>query len=330
MMWGLDFLGLPRYSDLAIREFPNGWALGCFGNTFGDSFPVVRELVLAGRTPHVRVHLLWSDTHSFSLQDVQKAIEESSRYNRLARNNKNVVIELSPFCEHNLPNPDQWLDMVAEKAPHCRIVNTPYKGAVSRKYKNEVHGPSSRPRGPYNYSYDGSSCVDSDVEAKKKQHARAEVHFFWVPQFNLRKNTNDKTPRPERKAVPTSGLIDSVIYLHNPAGSGIGVPRNFLWKSHADQHEAPIPEPRAHKPVLICPVQAERFELLADNGQVIRTAPYYGKFSDGRHRYYFGDYGYQLAEKAVRIQGHPVVHLRANGRLFGKVNPAFRAGDFRE
>ena len=330
MIWGLDFLALPRYADVAVREFPAGWALGAFANTFGDAFPVVREIVRSGRCPHVRMQLLWSDSHSFSMADLPLAISEAKRYNKLAGNNPKTKFELSVFCEHNIPNPDPWLDQVAAAAPNCRIVNTPYKGALSRKYKNEVHGSHPRPKGPYNYSYDGTSAVDADVMADKRQYRNSEVFFFWIPQFNQRKNATDPTPRPQRKVIPTSGQIDSVIYLHNNAGGGISLPTGFLWKSHADQHLEPFPEPRASKPVLICPVKADRFELVADNGQVVDVLPYYGPFADGRFRYYLGDFGYQVSEKALRIQGHSVLQLRSGRKIHGKVNPAFRAGNFRE
>lgn len=339
MMFGLDFLGLPKYADVAIREFPAGWALGAFANTFGDAFPVVREIVRSGRCPHVRMQLLWSDSHSFSLADMPLAISEAKRYNKLAGNNPKTKFELSVFCEHNIPNPDPWLDQVAAAAPNCRIVNTPYKGALSRKYKNEVHGSSPRPKGPYNYSYDGTSCVDADVMADKRQYRNSEVFFFWIPQFNCKKSmaTHDDEGKPlprippkERTVQPSSGQIDSVIYLHNHAGAGITLPKLFLWKSHADQQSETVPEPRASKPVLICPVKADRFELVADNGQVVDVLPYYGPYKDGRHRYYLGDFGYQVSEKALRIQGHPVLQLRSGRKIHGKVNPAFRAGNFRE
>lgn len=328
-MWGLDFLALAKYPDVALREFPKGFALGCFANTFGDALPAVEKIVASGRCPLVRVQLLWSDTHFFSLADIPKAQEEARRYERLAVKYPKTRFYLSPFCEHNIPNPDSFLDLVAPNAPSCSIINSPFKGANSAKYKNEHHGIGPRPKGPYTYSYDGTSAVDDDVMARKRQHRRSEVFFFWVPQFNLRKKTKDPTPRADRKAVPTSDLIDSLIYLKGNAGVGIKLPPNYLWKSHADQHTAPVPEFRASKPVLICPLKAERFELVASNGQVVGILPYSGPFADGRHRYYLGSFGYHVAEKAIRIQGSPVVQLRVNGKIVGNINPAFRAGNFR-
>lgn len=329
MIFGLDHLGLAKYADLAAREHPQGWALGCFANTFGDSLPAVERIIASGRCPFVRVQLVWSDTHTFAAREVAQAYKEAARWEKLARKYPAVKFELSPFCEHNLRNPDSYLDKIKEIAPSCTPVNTPWKGAYSKKYKNEVHGSNARALStPYNFSYDGSGCVDADVQAHKAKHKGADVFFFWTYQFNGRRNANDPTPRPQRKFWPTSGLIDSVIYLHRDKGDQ-KLESKYLWKSHSDQHENP-PEPRALKPVLIAPVKAPRAELVASNGQVVAVLPYYGPFSDGRHRYYLGEWGYQVAEKARRIQGGSgVVTLRIAGESYGTLNPAFRANEFR-
>jgi hypothetical protein len=209
-------------------------------------------------------------------------------------------------------------------------VNTPDKrGAIIPGVINEQHG-GGKPRSKIcDFSYDGTSAVDSNVPVVKEAFKDARIFYFWVPQFNLRKNTNDTTPRAERKAVPTGKLIDSVIYLKNQKGD-CQLPQSFLWKSHADQHTAPVPEPRALKPVLIASVKVTRFELVADNGQVIAVSGGAMAYNEGGWRYYFDDFGYQLAEKARRIQGHSVCRLRGGGKVYGKVNPAFRQNKYRE
>jgi|688.fasta_scaffold02764_44 hypothetical protein len=326
-MYGLDYLGLPKFVDLAVREHPAGWAAGCFANTFGNALPAVRRLLETGRCPLFRVHLLWSDTHSFGAAEIPTVRRLAREYEILKRAFPQVQIEISPFCEHNLANPDPYLEIVANEAPSCAPVNTPWKGGFSRKFKNEIHGDKAAPKGAYNYSWDGASCVDGDVEKSKAAHTKAQVYFWWHPAFNGRLNTNDKTPRPERKAWPNSDLIDSIIYLRTPAGD-VKYRRNLLWKSHADRHETP-PEPRAYKPVLIMPPKAKRVELVADNGQVVATAGPALPFNDGRFRYYWNDYGFKIAEKAVRIHGKPTAKLVVDGKEMGIVNPAFRGGSFR-
>lgn len=330
MINGIDYLGLPKFSDLAIREHPAGWAAGCFAVTFGNALPHVERLLSTGRCPVFRVQLLWSDAHAFGDGDVRQVRALSRQYQALKKKFPSVRMLISPFCEHNLRNPDPYLDIVQQEAPDCKPVNVPWNGALSSKYTNEVHGTKGAPRSrtPYLYSWDGTSAVDGDAESSKETHANAQIYFWWHPSFNGRLNTNDKTPRPQRKAWPTSELIDSLIYLHRSAGE-VRLPRNYLWKSHADRHNTP-PEPRAYKPVLIMPPKVDRAELVADNGQVVAVSGRAQPFNDGRFRYYFSEYGYQLAEKAVRIHGKPTVSLRVNGKVVGVVNPAFRAGSFRD
>jgi len=326
-MYGLDYLGLPKFVDLAVKKHPQGWAAGCFAETFGNALPAIRKLLETGKCPLFRVHLMWSDAHNFGAGDIPNVRTLARRCELLKRAFPQVEIEVSPFCEHNLANPDPYLEIVKTEAPGCTPVNTPWKGGISKRFKNEIHGDHAALRGAYNYSWDGISCVDGDVEKNKAAHARAQVYFFWHPAFNGRLNTNDKTPRPERKAWPTADLIDSMIYLQNAAGS-VKYRRNFLWKSHADRHESP-PEPRAYKPVLIMPPQARKVELVADNGQVVATAGPALPFNDGRFRYYWNEYGYRIAENAVRLHGKPTAKLVVDGRELGVVNAAFRGGSFR-
>lgn len=339
VMFGLDFLGLPKYPAVAAKEFPKGWALGAFAKEFGDALPTIQKIVATGKTPLVRVQLLWGGSgHSYSDNDIPAIIKEAQRYQKLAVKYPKVRFELSPFCEHNVPNPDFYLKIVATSAPACFPVNTPMHGAYSKKYKNETHDTDKALTGSYNFSFDGAMCVDADVTKAKETHGNAEVFFFWTSQFNLRLNTNDLTPLPARKAVPTAGLIQSVVYLSKDKGT-TGLPEHYLWKSHADQHNAPVPEARALKPVLIAPVKADKFELVATNGKVVGTLSYYGPFAEDnpavpRYRYYLNEFGYQVAQKASKLQGSPVLNLRpvsnkVAGGVVGKLNPAFREGKFR-
>jgi hypothetical protein len=259
-------------------------------------------------------------------------MRELERANKLKSTFPQVQVQFSPFCEHNITGTalTALFAKVKKAAGDLVLVNSSLRGATipASVGINEVHGKAGAPRGAYNYSFDGQSCLDADVEATKARHQRAGIFFFWAPQFNGRKNTNDDTPRPERKAYPTSQLIDSIIYLHRERGE-VSLPDKHLWKSHADQHNAPTPEPRALKPVYIHPIKADRVELVADNGQVVAVSGGARPFEDGRWRYYFPDFGYVMAEKARRIHGKPTCTVRVGGKVVGTVNPAYRAGVFR-
>ena len=340
MIYGLDLLGSARYPDVAVREFPDKWAFGVFFNVdgFGLAIPVLQSIAKTGRAPIIRVQLMWKDNHQFSEKDFPEIVKRAKRVNRMAARYKGIQFFVSGACEHNLRK-----DAAAElarrcraAAPLCTYVNSPshhfggqYINLSGPMVINECHGHEAPPTGRYFYSFDGTGCVDSNVPEMMAKHAKAEVFFFWTYQFNLLKNDNDSTKRKDRKAVPTSDLIDSVVYLHRPKGKA-SLPRKWLAKSHSDQHSAPVPEPRALKPVYIVPPKAPRLELVADNGQVVAVSGARQPFADGRWRYYFDQFGYVIAEKARRIQGHPVLKLRANGKVRGTVNPAHRENEWRK
>lgn len=327
MIYGIDLLGLAKYPTI---DLPPGFALGAFANTFGDSLPAVERLVLKG-CKHVRIHLLWSDSHTFGSADLRKMVSEARRVERLAAKYPDVTWEVSPFCEHNLAAPDPYLKRCAEVAPSCTIVNTPWRGALSRKYKNEVHGLHSAPNtGRYNYSFDGNSAVDSDVPKIAQVMAPADVFFLWIPQFNGRKTKSDSTPRPERKAWPSQELVNSVAFLATQRGS-VRILQNTLWKSHAEQSNVP-PAPKELKPVLITPHDAPQAVIIAakNRKEIARMPRYPDLYVDGRTRYYAGQWGYRLAEKAIAVSGSPMCEVWINDVRIGRLNPAFRGPTFRE
>lgn len=335
-MRGLDYLAGAKYKSVILREHPEGWAAGFFSNVdgFGDALPTAEALLNTGRCPRIRFQLKWKDNHDFKSSDISPTVRECKRVLKLVNKFPSIEFMISPWCEHVASSSliQQLRAAIKPLLPsNAKYINSAIKnGALLRDEINEYHnGGKPKIPGKYNFSFDGTSAVDADCETTKRNFSNAETFFFWVPQFNLRKNTNDKTPRPQRKAVPTGQLVDSVIYLKNEKGA-TSLPRRWLWKSHADQHNAPVPEPRALKPVLITPVKTKVFQLIADNGQVVATSGSAQSFNDGRFRYYWPDFGYLLAEKAVRIQGHPVCKLVANDRVYGRVNPAFRENEYRQ
>lgn len=333
-MFGLDLLGSAMYRRAAISALPPGFALGGFATTFGDFYPVARAALKKG-CPLVRVQLLWSDTHSFSPADLPQIRKLSAQYEKLAQAFPRATIELSPCCEHNLQDPDRYLDAVQEAAPHCIPVNSVWRGALSKRYKNEVHGDRAAPKGPYNYSLDGGipnpaaardpkaakyfDCVDIDITALKKQHAAAEVFFLWHSQFNLRYSPKDTRPRPERlKApmLPSPKFIGSIAYQATDKGP-TKLPPGWLPKSHAERHG--LTDPKGDKLLIISPIKAPEITLKR-NGKKIDTLKYYGPYSEGGHRYYSTRLGYESA---------PHCEVFANGKKYGTINPGFRSEKYR-
>lgn len=319
MIYGLDLLAGAKYKSEVLRHLPPGWALGVFANTFSDAFSLVERVAKGGKCPLIRIQLVWKDDHKFGNKELQLAIKEARRYEKLGGFSQ---IELSPFCEHNLNNPDEWLSKVQDAAPSCRIVNTPWKGAFSKRFKNEVHGSHKKPNGAYNYSYDGTNCVDSNVTKDKEQYGDSETFFFWHPRFNLKWSMKDATPRPQRKATPTGDLIKSIIYLATSKGN-TSIPKNWLVKSHSENHGPTngVPDQKADKLLIIAPHKADEI-VLKRSGKVIDKLRYYGSFNGmpGTHRYYSKNWGYKNG-------GDLEVFIK--GKKYGVINGGFRDGIYR-
>lgn len=348
MIYGLDYLLAANYSKettaLCVKEHPLGWAVGVFSTLpeGGDARPFVEAILKTGRCPSVRVHLMWKDAHNFSESDFPKIEAEAKKWLPLIKKYSKVAFTLSGACEHNLNevSAKRLRDKVQNAVNDlAKYANTPLigKGALindtDNQTINEFHGSSAKIAGnkEANFSFDGSSAFDSDVANVKKNcfSSREGVFFLWVPQFNMKRKADEKKPRPERKVTLSSDLIDSVIYLSRDTGAVNLSPKN-IYKSHCEQTlDDTAKDIRGNRPVIIVPEKANELQLVASNGQVVATAKYYGPFTGGGYRYYCSSFGYQIAEKAKRIQGSTVVKLMAGKKLIGTINPAFRAGKFR-
>lgn len=313
MLKGLDLLAGVQYKKEVLRF--KGYSIGLFAETFGDAYPLVAQLLKDG-CEHIRVQLIWSDAHKFGDSDIPKVKKLAAKYNKLIKEYPARILELSPFCEHNLSSPDKYLDIAQNAAPYCTIVNTPWKGAFSKKYKNEVHGDHAKPQGRYNYSYDGTNAVDSDVIAMREKHKDAEAFFMWHPRFNLKWSMKDTTPRPQRKAYPNKDVIKANVALFGEK-EPYNLPKNWLVKSMAEKHDAM--DKKGDKLLIICPIKASKI-VLKKGSKVVATLPYYGVFDGGGHRYYWTDFAYKLGNE---------IDVYVNDKKYGTITPAFRSGQFR-
>lgn len=336
----IETLAGAQYPE-AVRSIPRQYGISGFARKeFGDFFPVAKRALADGR-PWVGINLLWSDTHSFSQKDMPFVLKEAARYEPLCRQYPGKI-ELRTFTEHNLKDPDKYHDQAQRAAPSCTIVNSIWQGALSRKYKNEVHGKHKAPKGAYNYSFDGTNSVDSQVydinttctdkKTKKKypcvqegyltRHKAASVFCMWHPAINLRYSMKDSTPRVQRvkeakQRSPDRELLLSLAYLFSPPGA-ISVPRNWIIKSHAEKH-GPT-DLKGNKLVIISPVRGAAVELKRD-GKVVARLPYYGTYEGGGYRYYWLQKGFRAG---------PETGLYIGKKQYGMINGGFRAPTFRE
>jgi hypothetical protein len=195
-------------------------------------------------------------------------------------------------------------------------------GALSKKYKNEIHGSQKAISGIYNFSFDGLACEDANIEKFKAIHAKTEIFFFWSPRFNGRWESNDTTPRPERKGWPDPKHIRSIVTLGS-AKRKTKLAKGWLWKSHSENKGNG--DPRAEKPVLICPIK-EHHATLKVGKKVLTTLGFYGQYTDGRYRYYATEWGFEILKKA---KGR-LIDITLGKKWGGTVNPAFRENEWRD
>lgn len=318
-----DYLGGAKSESAILQTHPNDWCFGLFSTTFGDSKPLAQKLLGRG-VPPGRIHGLWSDTHSFGDKDIAALTKDAKRWEPVCAKYKGL--EYSPFCEHNVPNPDKYLDIAKANAPSCVIVNTPWKGGASSKYKNETHnldGPI--PAGNFNVSWDGKPIVDTDVTKYKAKFKKADKIFFWDCRDNGRWECNDTTPRPQRKGWLDAKLNRSILALAVDKGETklppecrkdkvtkkvvCDLPTKWIYKSHSENKGTG--DPRAEKPVIIAPVKSNSLKVGSTD------CKYYGPYDSGRWRYYCPKWGFEIATSPVKI-----------GK-YGTINPAFRDGSYR-
>jgi hypothetical protein len=322
----VDTLAGAQYGE-QLKHIPVEYGVRGFARKeFGDFFPVAKAELERGR-PWVGANLLWSDTHTFGERDMPFVLKEAQRYQILCAQYPGKV-EIAPFTEGNLKNPDPFLDRVKAAAPDCGIVNSVWRGGLSKKHKNEVHGTHAKPQGRYNFSDDGRNSVDTNVRATLEKHKDADVLCLWHPRLNLRWRDKDTANRAQRvreakQRSPNGDMLLSLVHLFSDPGA-ISLPRGWLVKSHAEKHEAS--DQKGDKLLIIAPARVYRKGkvlpiVLKRDGQKLGQLNYYGAFEGGGYRYYAPQMGWKYGANAEVWMGK---------RKYGTINGGFRQGSYRE
>lgn len=328
MMYSVDYLGGAKYAKVILANHPSIFGAGIFARVdgFGDGIPVAEALAKKG-VPRIRIHCMWKDNHDFKRTDFPAIVKEAKRVEVLARKYPAVEFRVSGACEHKLDRVTaQDLASVCKKAaPSCIYVNTPMTGgAILVGEVNEIHGKINAPKDipRMDFSFDGTSAVDSDVTTYKKNYRNAETFYFWIPQLNGRRTTTDTTPRPSRKAYPTKEVLRMVYALAEDEGA-TSLPSKYLYKSASEQtnHDTAA-DTRGNRPVIIIPQKADFVDFVTPSGKVVARAKYFGTFKN-QYRYYCPMFGYQITKLSQ------LCHLRVGNKVLGLVNPSFRAGRFK-
>lgn len=326
----VDTLGAVKY-EKALKAIPNSVGISCFAKTFGDCFPVMKRQLDAGRK-FARINLLWSDTHTYGDKDLPFIKSESKRYNILCTNFPDRKIELAPFTEHNVKNPDKFLSVVKANAPNCSYpVNSYWNGSATKNpaYKNEVHGKHKNPPppSPFNFSDDGTNTVDTNFTETKKTRSGADLLCAWHPSLNGKYSMKDTTPRPQRTGWADADMLKSLVYLFTDKGE-TQIPKKWIVKSHAENHGQG--DLKGDKLLIISPLKKLNKKLngylpivLKRDGQKVCTLNYYGPYDGipGTYRYYAPMMGYKCGANLS------VYH---SGKKYGTINGGFRDGVYRD
>lgn len=326
---GLDYLAGAKYPEVISAEHPTGWNAGFFLRTFGDAIPVIRQVAASGKAPRIRVHIIWEDDHVYVASRHDPLILSGIRLlNKVKQDFPLIDIQVSPFCEHNIRGAalDRLFNKVAKEAVGLTLVNAPYKGDKIAGILNEVHGKVAALDPPYSFSFDGTPAEHSDVVAYRTKHKSAQSFYYWSPRFNLRWSENDDTPREQRTGIPTRRFIRSIVFLHTERGA-TSVPRGYIIKSHSERHG--LTDTRGDKLLIIAPINAQAIVLKSIAGDVLVSLQNRGSYTKGGWRYYSTSWGYEIANKAKRLTGSPLVDMFINGKKVGTINPGFRGGVFR-
>lgn len=336
-MWGIDYLAGAKYPQVVIDEHPTGWAAGIFANTFGDYWKVMIPLLATGgRCPRVRLHAVWDDNHTYRPKDHNPIIrKEIRKAQELKAKFPEVEIQFSPFCEAKQGSPmdsiigfcrkvgAEGLTLVASSLDGQQV-----NGALT-EYHREYSGPIGQSR--FNFSWDGTTAFDDNVEKVKNKYRDADTMFLWSCHLSLKRKDDEKTPRPQRTYRPSGQHIDALVALHRPSGN-VSFPSNWILKPVAEDSG----DEKSNHVCIIAPIDVPQMKLFDVAGnQVVATLKNYGRYKDKINgktywRYYANDWGYLIAEKALRISNSRMVVLKAGGKQVGIVNPAFRAGIFRD
>lgn len=198
----IDTLAGVHYPDI-LSIIPMHIGLGFFHEAFeGDVPSLVVDQFEAGRK-HIRINILWDDDHRYGGSlDHNAVIMASEVYERICQRFPDSELQLAPFTEHNLTDPEGFLYLVEKYAPSCgKPVNSRLNGTFTTipAYENEVHGGDNCPVNMNcSYSSDGTDSLTQDIPRKLLDNAHARRFCVWHPSLNLKYTVGERTDRAIR------------------------------------------------------------------------------------------------------------------------------------
>lgn len=370
---GQDYLGLlsNRFPhDEVRRVLPERSAIGVLDVTFGsETTPLVR--ILDSRSPeYLRVHFLnntcvrnrncgtYEPLYGYSLSSLEAALLKKDPkiirplqarvrlYRAIQLAHPDTTFLASPILEHNLKFP-AWrvlADAVLEAWPDVQLVNSPMRGVAAESYRGawiEKHGNPAE-RNAKTYSLDGSDASDINIGAWVRDTKGAIISFTWTRSYNLRTQGTTWVDPRARTAAPTRRILEEMLHITDPAPSKPTptfrcsfkpFDNTFIWKPLSE--DKGTGDVRANYPVLIAKPKVTTAVLVDYKGRTAAKLGYYGKYTDGRNRYYSkwsggsGLGGYQIQQKAKAQSGSPYVYFKVGSTCYGPILTGRRQGSYR-
>ena len=339
MIYGQDYLGGAAFQSVILKYHPKGMAAGFFAHTFGNAFPTIKALIKTGNCPLVRVHSIWADNHAYKDSFLPQIKEDCKKLCNIAKNNPKLTFHFSPMCEHTMKK-DKMMSIINEcrkiknniGCKNLSFVNCVWTGEFiygESDIYNEIHGTHALPnKGKFNFSYDGLSALNSDVEAFKKKYGKAEVFFLWDVYYNLKKDGKEKITVAERLARsyrPKQVHVEAIAALAKPKRDTY-VPNTMIIKPMSEE----CCDFKSNKLLLLLPEKSNSVTLIRNNAKQneIEKLSRFDPPVDKLYRYYANKAGYEYVKtRAIKIKIDGVIK-KSNGKEV-YFNPAFRGGTYK-
>lgn len=221
MKYGIDYILGSKYKHAILKAHPEGFGAGFLLNVLGvpSSLKIIKKLAESGRTPFIRVHLVWKDDHIFRSPEKRLAIKRAKRIASVIESHPEIKWYVSPFLEpHKAPGKlyNQTLRLCrAELPPATKLVSTSLEGDVLKQadFTEMHHGSYKNVAGKKIFSYDGVSATSSNIKAYKQLASNSELFFLWNCKLNGKTHDKDRTPRSQRTNWATPKDIKALAAL---------------------------------------------------------------------------------------------------------------------
>jgi len=334
MKLGFDGLFANEYTNDYIKAAYPGDVFGYFMRTNGDGRKSFKRIVSSRKFSEGVTHLAPFDrNHRYELKKYLPQVYKDAAFcEEQAKANPGTIVMISPFCEHN-HNRGTMQPVFAELkriAPSCLLVNSIWKGEEVPGTITEIHIEAVEkmppvPKNEYVIAFDGFggdkrypyAMVDCNMAKVLAKYSTARHARAWGARANLKWDAiEDTTAIGKRNKKPSVQYMRGYRNTLRTRTGAISYSDKNLLKTFADDHGAK--EPTKDNRLMVIIGEAKAGEKAADvydiKGNKIdtmaRVKPDHTGKPKGR-RYYSKKYATEVAEKAVKNTGSPLIQIRS-------------------